>query len=255
MTTANTTMTAKEAYEIAFNDPIARIVNKSSLEDAIKTSPQYTYNYALNVIKGRWIDGEDIIKTNSHYAYNYAACVIKNRWIEGESIIKNSAEYAFHYAKHVIKGRWVEGEEAIKTNSVYAFDYATDVCKSRFILFEKYIIENKFNLATYGGKTLDWGRDGEIESYGTKFLGCRNPKYDASFNAVDGVPRQLHEAIKCYYHVIDVVKGRWIEAEDIIKQYDTVWSMYNEFLRSLPLTDDEWAEKVKNECQNILTGN
>lgn len=82
-TTANATMTAQEAYEIALNDPIARIVNKSSLEDSIKTSPQYAYNYALNVIKGRWIDGEDIIKTNTHFAYNYAACVIKNRWIEG----------------------------------------------------------------------------------------------------------------------------------------------------------------------------
>lgn len=250
MITANTTMTAEEAYEIALNDPIARIINKSSLEDVIKTSPPCAYNYALNVIKGRWIDGEDIIKTNIRFAYNYAACVIKNRWIEGESIIKNNPEYAFYYAKHVVQGRWIEGEDAIKTDVDYAFAYAANIINCRFIPFEKYVIENKLNFATHGIKLSNW--DNQTDSYGIKFLYCREPKYDNSYNNVNGVPRHIHEAIKCYYHVIDVVKGRWVEAEDIIKQYDTVWAMYNEFLESLPLTDDEWAEKVKNQCQSIL---
>ena len=43
MTTTTTTMTAKEAYEIALNDPIARLTNKSSLEEVIKTISNRTF--------------------------------------------------------------------------------------------------------------------------------------------------------------------------------------------------------------------
>jgi len=89
----------------------------------------HAYNYVIDVIEGRWIEGEEIIKKDPGYAYKYAINVIKGRWIEGEEEIKKNPGYAYYYAKNVIKGRWVEGEEGIKKNSYYAYLYARNVLK------------------------------------------------------------------------------------------------------------------------------
>jgi transcription initiation factor TFIIIB Brf1 subunit/transcription initiation factor TFIIB len=253
MTTANTTMNAKEAYEIALNDPIARITNKSSLEDVIKTHLGYAVWYARDVIKGRWIEIEDSIKTSPEHAFAYAFEVIRfqnngdrGRWIEGEDIIKTSPEYALRYAKNIIKGRWIEGENIIATDPKSAHSYCTDLGRCEAV--ERHIIEKRLHLVDY-------------REHNNRFF-CYDEKdrnvekaYQYSYQNSYELPKHVQEAIKCYYHVIDVIKGRWIEAEDILKQYDTVWKMYQEFLETIPLTDDEWAEKVKNECQSILTRN
>ena len=56
------------------------------------------YNYACDVIKGRWEEGESIIATDNEYAYWYARDVIESRWKEGELIIMFS-DYASDYAE------------------------------------------------------------------------------------------------------------------------------------------------------------
>jgi len=49
------------------------------LEDIILTCLRYSYRYALNVIKGRWVEAEDIIMTDSYTAYYYAINIIEGK--------------------------------------------------------------------------------------------------------------------------------------------------------------------------------
>jgi hypothetical protein len=225
MTTITEKMTAEEAYTIALNDPIARITNKSSLEDAIKTHRGYAVWYARDVIKGRWIECEDIIKTSPEHVYSYAIDVIKGRWIECEDIIKTSPKYAYSYARCVIKGRWIEGENIIATDPKCAYDYCHGVVRSRCEAVERHIINTRSNFVNYGY----WGDIENCTFYSyAKFLGGENGFHMGAYHRNAFCPKHIHEAIKCYYHVIDVVKGRWVEGESIIQQFDTVWKMYQE---------------------------
>jgi len=49
------------------------------LEDIILTSPWFSYLYARDIIKGRWVEAEDIIMTHPQYAYLYALFVIDGK--------------------------------------------------------------------------------------------------------------------------------------------------------------------------------
>ncbi len=59
----------------------------SIIEPIIKKSPRHTYNYAIDIIKGRWPEAEPVIMTGLHCAYRYAIDIIKERWKEAEDII------------------------------------------------------------------------------------------------------------------------------------------------------------------------
>ena len=41
---------------------------------------EYSYRYALNIIKGPWKKGEDIISKYPEFSYQYARDVIKRPW-------------------------------------------------------------------------------------------------------------------------------------------------------------------------------
>ena len=79
------------------------------------------YNYALNILGGERVPKkyEDIIKTNAWYSYWYAKDVIKDRFIEAEEVIRTKARYAYCYAKDILKDRWIEAEGVIKTDVEY----------------------------------------------------------------------------------------------------------------------------------------
>ena len=62
------------------------------------SDPQYSYRYACDVIKGKWVEGEAIIATDPRYAYWYVRNVIKGRWLEGELTIMFS-DYVSDYAE------------------------------------------------------------------------------------------------------------------------------------------------------------
>lgn len=103
-----------------------------------KKKPNFTpkdareaHYHALNVIKGRWKEGEDIIKTDPESALAYAQDIIKGRWKEGEDIIKTDPESAVCYAIEMIKGRWKIAEEFIKTDPVSSYYYAQIVIKGQ----------------------------------------------------------------------------------------------------------------------------
>lgn len=110
-----------------------RAVRRRQLLDRwVWVNPKKAYNYALNVIKGRWPEGEATIAKHPMWAYLYAKNVIGGRWPEVEPTIAKDPGSAVLYAKDVIKGRWSEGEHAIAKDPYLAHKYAIDVIKGRF---------------------------------------------------------------------------------------------------------------------------
>jgi|CXWL01.1.fsa_nt_gi hypothetical protein len=79
-------------------------------------------------------------------AYNYAVNVIGGRWPEGEKDIAKNAEMSFMYAKNIIKGKFPEGEEVLSKSPGYAVLYAIDVIKDRFPAAEKAILTTEYIL-------------------------------------------------------------------------------------------------------------
>ena len=75
--------------------------------------------------------GENLISQNAYYSYDYAKNVIKGRFELGEKAISQDAEFSYLYARDVIKGRFELGEKAISQNSCYSYDYAKDVIKGK----------------------------------------------------------------------------------------------------------------------------
>ena len=57
------------------------------------------------------------------WAYEYAKDVIRGRWPEAEATIAKDPYSAYHYARDVIGGRWPEGEAAIAKSPGYAKVY------------------------------------------------------------------------------------------------------------------------------------
>ena len=87
-------MNSYKAYRICLEE------NKRSkkLEKIIIEDPQWSYFYALNVIKGRWDEGEDTISKDPKWSYYYATVVIDEHFKKSNDIIFNS-EYKKKYIK------------------------------------------------------------------------------------------------------------------------------------------------------------
>ena len=106
----------------------------SELEQAL-SSPEQAYRYALNVLQGRFPEGEPVIAQDSRWAYYYARDVIdviNDRWPEGEAVIAKDAEYAYMYARWVIEGRFIEGEAAIRKVPYWRTNYRENVLDIRY---------------------------------------------------------------------------------------------------------------------------
>ena len=88
-------------------------------------SPRRAYEYAEDVIKGRWPEAEKTISKDPHYAYRYAKYVIGGRWPEAEETISKSPEWAYHYASIVLNRRWPEAEETIIKDPIRAYELLT----------------------------------------------------------------------------------------------------------------------------------
>jgi len=68
-------MTPREAYRKSYKAG----KQLPELEDIILTSPWFSCLYALDVIKGRWIEAEDIIMTDTRESFDYAIDVIEGK--------------------------------------------------------------------------------------------------------------------------------------------------------------------------------
>ena len=131
-------MTAEQAYKKATR------ANKRlpKLELAIMQDTYWSMCYAINVIKGRWLDTEQIILLDTYNAYFYARDIVQGRWLEAEPTIMQDAERAYLYARDIIQGRWLEAEPAIMKNSYVAYYYAKDILKKRWLEAESTIAKS-----------------------------------------------------------------------------------------------------------------
>ena len=64
--------------------------DRDRLEDTIAKYKQYSYNYALRIIKKPFPKGEDAIAKDAWLSLNYARNVLKGPFPKGEEAIKNS---------------------------------------------------------------------------------------------------------------------------------------------------------------------
>ena len=70
-------------------------------------TPEKIYRKAARAGK-RLPELEHIILNNAWHSYQYAFNIIKGRWIEAEDIIMNNSYAAYHYALHIMKGKLPE---------------------------------------------------------------------------------------------------------------------------------------------------
>jgi hypothetical protein len=94
-------------------------------EKEIAKDPELVYNYAEDVIEGRFLEGEAAIAKDPEWAYNYAIDIIKGRFPEGEAAIAKDSGMAYRYARDIIEGRFLEGEAAIAKDPSYWKRYET----------------------------------------------------------------------------------------------------------------------------------
>ncbi len=80
-----------------------KINEKKELETIVSKDAYSSYNYALNVIKGRFEKGEEAISKKADYSYKYALNVIKGRFEQGEEAISKKADYSKLYKKNIFK--------------------------------------------------------------------------------------------------------------------------------------------------------
>jgi len=147
----------KDIHDSEINDPILRNI-LSKLPGTLGI-PAWTFEYAKDVIKGRWPEGEEIISRDAEYAFQYAKDIIKDRWPEGEKAILHNPYLIYHYAKDIIKDRWPEGEKILLASPKMKymkqttadniqrqliFQYAKDIIKGRWPEGEKILRKSHY---------------------------------------------------------------------------------------------------------------
>ena len=124
-------------------------------EYALKSASN-AYNYAQYWRCSAFPLGEEIIATDADFSYEYAIDVLKGRFELGETTISTNAYYSYHYAKYILKGRFELGEQIIATNTHYSFLYARDVLKGRFELGESAIAAEPLYNQEYKWSNIDF---------------------------------------------------------------------------------------------------
>jgi hypothetical protein len=181
-------------------------------EKALAESPWYAIRYACDVIKGRFLKGESAIGADPESTYLYAEMLYLKRtlrydkenylWPEGEKILSQNPKYAFRYAKKVIEGRWPEGEKAISTDADSACRYASDIIGGRWPEGEEAISTDADSAYMYAVLL--------------KKKGVMN-RWPEGEEAISTNPMF---ALK---YARDVVGGRWPEGEEAISK-DPTWA-------------------------------
>lgn len=104
------------------------------------------YNYAMEVVGGRWEEGEKKITQGGYYVERER--VYDSRWKTWKTKSTNmvsrtqyGTKWPYLYALNIVKGRWEPGEDRISRELFPSLAYAKNVLKGRFLLGEKRILE------------------------------------------------------------------------------------------------------------------
>ena len=151
-----------------------------------------------------------IIKRVPEYASEYARYIIKGRWKEAELVIMKDPYENYLYVKEAIKERCPDLEPIIIKDADLALTYAQNAIGGRWIEAEPIIMKHPSQAYMYAeyilAKDSKWphknGRWPEAEKYIMK-----SPEIS-------------------YYYARDIIKGRWIAAEDVIRKDSYWWNGY-----------------------------
>lgn len=169
----------------------------------------YAFFYA-NQFHFRWPEAEKFIINDPWTAYKYAKHVLKGRWPEAENSIKREPYAAYWYARDVIKNRWPEAEEIIKTDATTWWRYL------------RHFETKKPKGSVKESKGMhDEDVFGDIIDDIKKLAGTGKRDSELEKEILDsGDPWHAH------YYAHWVIKGRWPEAEEILKKNAGWWSYY-----------------------------
>lgn len=107
------------------------------------------FNYARDILKTTFPEGEALIATDVHYSYCYAAGILKAPFPLGEAVISTDAEYSYSYALNILKAAFPEGEAAISKSSYYSYIYARYVLKAPYLEGEAAIAKDAHYFKKY----------------------------------------------------------------------------------------------------------
>ena len=153
--------------------------------------PLLIYNYARDVIGGRWKEAEPFILEDLEIAYDYAKNIIGGRWKEVEPYIMKYPKFSYIYARDIINGRWKDVEPFIMKYPKIAYKYARDIISGRWKEAEPFILEDTETAVLYARDVIG-GRWKEAE------------------------PIILEDPRSAVVYAKYVIQGRWKEAEPII---------------------------------------
>jgi len=139
-----------ELYNIAHKRIFKRRLPRE-YEKIIMIDPKWAYEYAENIIKGRWKEAEPYIMKDPEQAAYYAMCIMERRWPEIELSLIQSGDLGvlYNYMELFIGDRWPVAEPYIKKHSCLAYVYAKNIIHNRWIEAEPYILKDSWNTYCY----------------------------------------------------------------------------------------------------------
>ena len=122
------------------------------------SDPKMAFHYALNVLRGPWPEGEAIIATHGFFSYQYALEVLGGRFLAGEPAVIQD-KHIIAYAKHIIRGRWPEAEKYLLQRPAAAHRYAVEIVQARWQEAEPHIARSPakdYYLRDFPDAKSDW---------------------------------------------------------------------------------------------------
>lgn len=221
---------------------------RKEIEETIASKESTMYRYITNLIRGRWKEQEKIIAM-SNYVAEYAVKILKVRWIDvkdinskiakkAEKIILDKSGPTLSSYLFVVKGRWKEFEDNIKKIDPYVVMNYLENIKIRIPELEDYFSKNKQLVIFYS--------DIILEKSWNEMKGIINDKIIKQ--AEDTIHSNNDMSIK---YAINVLKKRLpLEIENkILNDYNTAYSLeyVKEVIKKRSLEFEKNLIKLKKE--------
>jgi hypothetical protein len=120
----------------------------------IKPLAEFSYHYALDVIKAPFPKGEHAIAQSPVFSYLYALRILKAPFPKGEHAIAQSSDHSCLYAMEVLHGPFPMGEPAIATKTSNSVMYARFALNGPFPLGEPNIAKSADASMSYAESVL-----------------------------------------------------------------------------------------------------
>lgn len=191
-----------------------------ALEGIIAKDASAAFEYARQVVKGKFELGEKEIAYSEYYSLEYAKEVIEGRFELGEDAIANTGKYAIEYAREILKGRFEKGEPNILLHSSLSLSYLIDAIADETPKvkepFEQRIKDSARAACEYAvrtGKRFELGERAIAEEAYTAYRYARyaiNERFELGENVLS------KRSDMSYWYALYVLKGRFKKGEEAI---------------------------------------